>query len=383
MRNRRIKRVKVLVFLMFFLLLLVNMCQLNTEAKQLKTTSKKSSQKVLKQKLNYLMALIEKKETKRVEELISKYPEIVNMKNIYGNKPIFWAANVGNREIVRILALAGANINEYSEDFDTPLRAAASHGNREIVEELISLGADINATTTGGATALMYAAEFEKLDVVKFLLSAKARYDIKDTYGYSAFLSAAETGNTALINEFLKLPIDVNEETKDGDTALILVAGTGNDEIVKTLVDRGAVIDHIGFLGRTPLTAAISSKKYATAKLLLDLGAKPDLVIDTYTAPLHHVIDPNGDVEKEVELIKLLAVNKTIINLQNPVSKKTVLFDAVENKKFEAVKILLERGADPNIRDRRGRTALRYAKYAVYAKDEKIAKLLQEYGAVE
>lgn len=381
MRNRRIKRVKVLVFLMFFLLLLVNMCQLNTEAKQLKTTSKKSSQKVLKQKLNYLMALIEKKETKRVEELISKYPEIVNMKNIYGNKPIFWAANVGNREIVRILALAGANINEYSEDFDTPLRAAASHGNREIVEELISLGADINATRIGGGrTALMYAAEFEKLDVVKFLLSAKARYDIRDKYGYSAFLHAAETGNTELINEFLKLPIDINEETKDGDTALILVAGTGNDEIVKTLVDRGAVIDHIGFLGRTPLTEAISSKKYATAKLLLDLGAKPDLVIDTYTAPLHHVIDPNGDVEKEVELIKLLAVNKTIINLQNPISKKTVLFESVRRKRFEAVKILLERGADPNIRDYHGRTALRYAKYA---KDEKIVKLLLEYGAVE
>jgi len=57
---------------------------------------------------------------------------------------------------------------------------------------------------------------------------------------------------------------------------------------------------------------------------------------------------------------------------------KTQLFVGIIHKRFDAVKCLLEEGADPNISDDYGRTSLHLAKALGF---EEFVNLLETYGA--
>lgn len=71
--------------------------------------------------------------------------------------------------------------------------------------------------------------------------------------------------------------------------------------------------------------------------------------------------------------------NKENINKQNR-HRTTALIWASANNYIEIVKLLLDKGADPNIKSKHGNTALIYA---VYNNNIDMARLLKQYGARE
>ena len=101
------------------------------------------------------------------------------------------ASRWGNKEIVRILLEAKADVNSGRRGGATPLMSAAIGGQCEVAKKLIEAGANINAQNNTGDTALFHAAEFGYLEVVKLLLENGAELTLRNNKGETA-LQAAE-----------------------------------------------------------------------------------------------------------------------------------------------------------------------------------------------
>lgn len=72
----------------------------------------------------------------------------VNSKDDFGRTPLHLAAESCQKDIIELLLVKGAEIDEKDEDYGfTPLHYAARFGNKHVVEYLITKGSDINALT--------------------------------------------------------------------------------------------------------------------------------------------------------------------------------------------------------------------------------------------
>lgn len=78
------------------------------------------------------------------------------------------AAQYGKADVVRLLLLKGAEVNEKINDV-TALIWAAKKNYPEIVKMLIDSGADNNITDKNGKTALMYAEENGHQEIINLL----------------------------------------------------------------------------------------------------------------------------------------------------------------------------------------------------------------------
>jgi ankyrin repeat protein len=109
-----------------------------------------------------------------------------------------------------------------------------------------------------------------------------------------------------------------------GLTALILAAREGELESAKLLLDKGADINQVTEYGWTPLLTAANNRNYTFAKYLIDRGADVNLANKGGWTPLYLATD-----------------NRNIEGGDFPVPKPDM-------DHFEFIKLLLERGANPN-----------------------------------
>ena len=79
------------------------------------------------------------------------------------------AVQNGHIEIVEMLLAAGAAVEGYRPDGNTPLIVAGHRGRTEIARILLDAGADINARSRRGMTPLSAAVESGQLITAKFL----------------------------------------------------------------------------------------------------------------------------------------------------------------------------------------------------------------------
>jgi Ankyrin repeats (3 copies) len=110
----------------------------------------------------------------------------------YGS-PVFQAAKLGDRQLLKELKKHGADMNAASIERtkppgDTPLIVASRSGELGAAQLLLEFGADANHRNPSGATALMEAlsAPSNALGLVVLLLKFGADPDIKDSGGKSA-----------------------------------------------------------------------------------------------------------------------------------------------------------------------------------------------------
>lgn len=76
-----------------------------------------------------------------------------------GKTPLFAAATVGSKEVVRMLLAAGASVDAANQHGRTPLLSAAYHGQNKVVQLLLRGGADPQRSTVeGGDVASLHAA---------------------------------------------------------------------------------------------------------------------------------------------------------------------------------------------------------------------------------
>ena len=125
----------------------------------------------------------------------------VNLQDGEGKTALFYAADRGHTEIVKLLLAKGADVK--SAAGAKALMASACAGDLESVKAILAQGADINAQDKEGVTALMVAAEENRVEVVKLLLSRGANASLKDVEGETA-LDYAEFEEHKEVVEILK-----------------------------------------------------------------------------------------------------------------------------------------------------------------------------------
>ena len=293
----------------------------------------------------------------------------------YGITPLVLAASNGNPAIVGALLEAGANPNAANPDGETVLMDAARSGNLAVVDRLIAAGADVNARDTWREeTAVMRAAAENHADIVRRLAAAKADVNVRSKA--LAYPNVREDFSTMV---FTAIP-------KGGFTALMLASREGAHEAARTLVDSGADLNVTDPDGTTALVIAIINAHYDLAAMLIDHGANPNLSDASGMAALYAAVDmlhqapminrplakPSGKL-RAMDVIARLLDHGADPNqgLKTPLLMRqhefgdgslgdgaTPLMRAAKAGDATLMKLLLEKGADPNRAMKNGTTAL-------------------------
>ena len=255
-----------------------------------------------------------------------------------------------------------------------PLIDAVKTGNVESVRALIKQRVDVNAALPDGTTALHWAADANANEIARLLIAAGAKASAANRYGVTPLTLAATNGNAALTDTLLKAGANPNVTVGEGETILMTAARSGNVETIKALVAHGADVNAAEkWQGQTALVYAAIENHADAVKLLVELGANvnarskkldfPDFVFKT--AGMIYAVQPVGSWtplmfasrDGAIDAVRALANNGADLNLVDP-DGTTALTLAIINGHFDTAVALLDKGANPNVADKSGMTSL-------------------------
>lgn len=113
---------------------------------------------------------------------------------------ILFAANNGHLDLLKALVQVGANIEDRSNNWKTPLNWAATWGHLSCVKYLVSAGANISTYDAKGVTPLMAATQKGDVEIVQYLLDQGADPVVKNVFNGTALSIARIQNNTQLIS---------------------------------------------------------------------------------------------------------------------------------------------------------------------------------------
>jgi len=163
-------------------------------------------------------------------------------------------------------------------------------------------------------------------------------------------------------------------------TALHIAVSEGRRALAKLLIEEGASIDAQDKNGWTPLHNACSLQNLPMCDLLLVQDCSVTSVTSDNTTPLHYIVrrPVHDKMDYYIDIITNIIVRGADINLQNKINREAPLHQACFRSNGEAMRILLEHGADVNLKNSIGETVLHYA---VASGKISLVKLVLDYGA--
>ncbi len=343
----------------------------------------------------------EDQEIQRIQAMLQNSPDLINAPDDHGHTPLENAAINGWLKVAAFLLDHGADVN--AGKFSA-LNLAANAGNRAMVEFLLNHGADIHTKAWTGETPLHTAASEGYQAVTEALIANKAGLNAQDDYGDTPLLEAARNGHQDVVQILLKARADPNLADKDGRTPLSWAADAGSPETVKALLVAKA--DPNAGTIDAPLLCAVDKQDLASAELLLQAGANPNvdglmhcsqgaygsrfyheyndilrtatplwLVIQEHQLPMVQLLlkykaNPDAQISEPPSVIfwalsdtnileALLDADANVVNIMD--DGRTPLNEAAKKDLLDSVKLLLAAGAPPNTTDNDSRSPLSWA----------------------
>ncbi|KAM9430890.1 E3 ubiquitin-protein ligase MIB2-like isoform 2-T2 [Salvelinus alpinus] len=260
----------------------------------------------------------------KVRELVQKYPDKVDIKN-QGKTALQVAAHQGHMEVVLALLQANSSIEVKDEDGDTALHYTAFGNQAEIARLLLSKGANVNLLNNSMCTALHIAVNKGFTDVVRVLSEHSADINLQDSYGDTPLHDAIAKDFRNIIEILVVVPnIDFTQQNHRGFNLL----------------------HH----------AALKGNKLATEKILARARQLVDVKKEDGFSALHLASLNNHRDVAEI----LVKEGRCDVNIRNN-RNQTPLQLAVTQGHGDLVQLLVVEGADVNVEDEDGDTAMHVA----------------------
>jgi ankyrin repeat protein len=310
----------------------------------------------------------------------------VQAANRYDVTPLKLATINRSAAAAEILLEAGANANSTSAEGETVLMAAARTGSPDLVRVLLARGADVNAKENWrGQTALMWAISEKHLPVVQLLVEAGAEVKAKSTKGFTPFLFAVRGGDFAIVRALLAAGADANETAGDGTTALAVAIVNAHYELAALLLDHGAD-PNTDMPGGTALHAVTRTRNYEYGTVVRPAAEQTGSLdaLDLVKLLLARGANPNA------QIVKPLPRQGGFDNNYLRLGGATPFLIAARSGDHTLMRLLAEHGADPALPTTENVTPLMVAAGAGYVQGQSIAapadrleavKLLLEFGA--
>lgn len=297
--------------------------------------------------------------------LIKRFPELINQKNTVGQTALHIAAKNGLHIAVELLVKHGADASILDSTTNNSvfhhLIDACDSEEKErqflpLLNRLVTEKKELNSINGQGDTPLIYAWMKARMVVFQRLIELGADTEIKDRSDKTILMKVAQSGNTSQARLLITSGADRN--ALGSSTPLISAIMSANCEMVELLFDKtistsrkkapianpNLILEKTESVFSSPLTAAVQklfdiiiAKKIADAQL----EAVSEFVI------FKRVLDEGAQLDKAVPVLgKKHATALTLCSEYNlPL----------------LVKILLSRGAKPDVRPKKNKPAIRLA----------------------
>ena len=228
---------------------------------------------------------------------------------------------------------------------------AIDHRDLAAVQELIKKGGDPNSRNGLEFTPLYIAAASYQMDIMGELLKAGADADAESNYG-TPLMFAAATGNIAGANILFSKGVNVNATRNDGMSVLMMASYSGNPALVGALLEQKAIVNTKDDVGDTALMYAARQGHDKVAEMLIGAGVEVDTVDKDHKTPLLEAAKIGN-----TKVVEILMAKGAKVNTKDAHGMTPLMLAAKYNDTPDTVKALLKGGADPKMKDAKGRTA--------------------------
>lgn len=317
-----------------------------------------------------------------VKALLAKGANVNAKESEYDQTPLMWAVAEKHPAVTEALLAKGADVNARARSYVSTVKFTPEQGSKNVFD-----------IQQGGYTALLFAARVGDLESAKLLLAKGANVNDIAPWGTSALVVASHSGHTELAQYLIEKGADPNLAAA-GYTALHIAIVRRDQKLVTSLLaaraDPNAIVKagspsrrqsgdvsvYVAFVGASPLWLAARYSEPEMMKAIVAKGADPK-----YAPSLDYWTQGNG-----YEDVHVAEGPTTVLMSAAGLGYKLLGWDgdpppdliAEEGRTYESVKVALELGIDVNAANADGNTALHMA---YQRKQEKVVKLLLEHGA--
>ncbi len=303
----------------------------------------------------------------------------LDLQDCTGKTPLQVALNNGNTELARFFLERGAGTDalSFSQIWDNEALAqlarvkarpellllwAVKTDDVQQARELLEQGADARVRDRAGNGLLHLASSAE---MAQLLLESGADLHAQNNLGETPFALAMEEARLDVLEALLEAGLDVNAFDSLGETPLF---AAHDADVAALLIAHGADVHACNSRGRTALMDAFKGED--VLRVLIEAGASPAARDNEGNTALHFVSD--GDA------LQYLVQCGADINALNDRGESPLLSAVLRQDCTTCPGVLLALGANPNLRDQKGWTALMYA---LARHDTDMVRLLQGCGA--
>jgi ankyrin repeat protein len=268
---------------------------------------------------------------------------------------LFEAIRSNDIAAVRPLVAEGADVNARDDTGATPLMYAALYVGPEFLTLLIDHGASVNAANTYGATPLMWAVTTPAN--VRVLVNRGADVNARGGDGVTALVAAGRFGNV----ESMRILMAAGADLKARDTRTNLLTGAyfgATLDAREVLKEAGVTVESAADLKGAVLNR--NRGDIQTLRRLLAAGVDPNeaVPLNTLSLPTFFLAGRDG----QVDVMRALVAAGVNPNVTGPRGwTALMLASSGDAPSVEAMQYLLDLGANVNVKDEDGRTALDWA----------------------